>query len=279
MFTKEAIQALQESEAISSAAAVIENSGDALNIAALPSDFSIHDLERYLPNRRRARGTMTTADVADFAVYVKAHAESNASVFVDASAMAANAVLNLGTAEAPGHADNRAVVTLQKTATYEAMRQIADGIGRKQADIAEFLEDWSEHIKCFDDAGPIDTPKGIAAIRKLTIEAMRKVESSAQNLSASQSAFESVSATSGAAPIPTIIYFTCVPYQGLESHQFVLRLGVLTGGDKPAVTLRLIKAELHAEWMAKEFAVLVGAALNKDSKVIPVLVGSYSIKA
>ena len=38
-------------------------------------------------------------------------------------------------------------------------------------------------------------------------------------------------------------------------------------------------AELHTEEMAKEFSDVVNAALNKSAQTIPVLVGSYSIKA
>ncbi len=115
-------------------------------------------------------------------------------------------------------------------------------------------------------------PKAIAAIRKLSIESMRKLESSEQSLSASKSAFESVQATS-AEPIPTTIYFDCEPYYGLESRQFVLRLGVLTGGDKPAINLRVVKQELHDEEMANEFADLARDALGS---ALPVLIGAYA---
>lgn len=276
MFDKNAIQALQEGEAITSASTAIENSGDTLNVAALPSDFVVHNLEPYLPIRRRARGTMTTADLKDFSAYVKTHAEGGTTVFVDATSMTATAILNLGDPEAPGHADNLARLSPPKTAAYEAMRQIANGTGRKQAEIAEFLEDWVEHIECFNEKSSIPTAQGIAAIRKLTIEAMRKVESSAQNLSASQSAFESVSASSGEAPIPTLIYFECVPYPLIDERLFVLRLGVLTGSDKPTVNLRLVKAEQHTEEMAKEFAVKVEKAMDLNAKAV--LVGSYAVK-
>ncbi len=140
-------------------------------------------------------------------------------------------------------------------------------------DVAEFLEDWPDLIQCFSDDGVISKPQAIAAVRKLSIEAMRKIESSEQNLSASKSAFESVQATSSANPIPTTIYFDCEPYQGLPSRQFVLRLGILTTTDKPSITLRIVKRELHDEEMAREFADLTRDALLGK---LPVHIGAYT---
>jgi uncharacterized protein YfdQ (DUF2303 family) len=132
-------------------------------------------------------------------------------------------------------------------------------------------------MQFFNDDGAITAPKAIAALRKLSIESMRKLESSEQSLSASKSAFESIQATS-TDPIPTMIYFTCKPYADLDERQFVLRLGVMTGGDKPTITLRIIKEEEHAEQMAAELAELIGSSFYElgGKSTIPVLLGSYS---
>lgn len=271
MFDKEAIELLQEGAAIKQASEAIQGITDA-GAVALPEHFKLHDLETYMHVRRRARGVMSTHALSDFAVYTKAHAEEGATVFVDADEMSATAVLNLGTAADPGHTDNRAKVQLKKTAAYSALKAHANGQPISQTKAAEFLEDWPGEIRCFNDQGDITQPKAIAAIRKVSIESMRKLESSEQSLSASKSAFEQVQATS-ADPIPTTIYFTCEPYHGLESRQFVLRLGVLTGNDKPSINLRIVKQELHDEDMANEFADLAREALGAD---LPVLIGSYA---
>jgi len=243
-------------------------------VTALPHDYSIHDLEKFLPNRRRARGTMATTSVVDFASYCENHKEEGACVFVNQDSMLAVAVLNLGVPDVPGHADNRAQLETKKTAAYNAMLNVASGRALKQTEVAEFLEDWPAQIQCFNDQGPVTQPKAVAAVRKITIEAMRKQESSEQQLSASKSAFESVQATSSE-PLPTTIYFTCVPYHGLQSRQFVMRLGVQTGGDKPAITLRVINAEQHAEEMASE---LVGLVAAEVGETMPVLIGQYQVK-
>ena len=266
---KEAITALQEGTSITAA----NSSISVEDISALPSDYALHDLEKYMHARRRVRGTMTTRVLASFAAYCVLHGEAGAAVFIAPEDMAATAVLNLGNPEQPGHADNLAKLTLKKTAAYQALTQHANGTGYKQAVIAEFLEDWTEYVKCFNDAGPVNTPQAIAAIRKLTIESIRKLESSAQQLGTSMSAFESVQASS-ADLLPTTIYFNCQPYADLQSHEFVLRLGVLTSGDKPTVNLRIVKDDLHQEEMAAELAALIEGHFSADN--FDVLLGSYS---
>jgi uncharacterized protein YfdQ (DUF2303 family) len=274
MFDKETLTALQENKAIEAAQKALAFAHqDSNDLTALPSDYKLHDLEQYLPNRRRARGTMTTSVLISFAEYSKAHAEVGASVFINPDSLKAVTVLNLGTPVAPGHADNRVAMELEKTAAYKALTGIANGAGRSQKDVAEFLQDWQEHVKCFDDAGEIKTSKAIAAVRKITIESMRKMESEEQSLSASKSAFESIQASSKE-PLPTVIYFQCEPYADLDSRLFVLRLGVLTGESTPKVNLRIVKAEQHQEEMAKELASKIGMQLTDDG--IPVLIGSYS---
>jgi uncharacterized protein YfdQ (DUF2303 family) len=272
MFDKDAISLLQQADAIRATSAAVGEALEADGCVALPSDSKLHDLESFKPLRRRARGCMETILATDFAHYTTSHAEAGASVFVDGRKMQATAVLNLGTPAEPGHADNLARLSLQPTAAYSALHHINAG-PLSQATAAEFLEDWPDFIKCFNDAGEISKPQAVAAVRKLSIDSLRKMESSVENLSASKSAFESVQATSSS-PIPTLVYFKCEPYSGLAVREFVLRLGITTTSDKPHITLRIIKKELHTEEMAKEFAGLVSQALSDK---LPVHVGSYTV--
>ena len=273
MFDKDAIIALQEHASINAAAIAMSNADNSDHMVALPSDYKVHDFEQHLPNRRRARGTMTTSALLAFADYAKTHGENGTTVFVDPENMRAVAVLNLGSTSIPGHADNTAKLTLQRTAAYTALINHANGQGHKQATIAEFLEDWAANVHCFTDAGEVPTPRAIAAVRKITIEAMRKQESTEQQLGSSRSAFESVQATS-TEPLPNTIYFKCQPYADLSERLFVLRLGVLTGNDKPAINLRIVKQETHQESMALELASLIEAQFDDGN--VPVLLGTYS---
>ena len=98
------------------------------------------------------------------------------------------------------------------------------------------------------------------------------VQSEEKSLGASKSAFESVQASSNE-PLPTTIYFDCIPYADFEQRLFVMRLGVLTGESAPKVNLRIVKAEQAAEEMAVELASKVNAELDG---AIPVVLGTYS---
>lgn len=278
MFDKEAIQELTRAEAIRAAynsisdAVTPDDRGTQAGLVALPNDFQIHDLEKSLPNRRRLRGTMNTSVIADFATYVTNCREDGATIFINQEEMAAVAILNLGSPAYPGHADNRAKLTPKRTAAYQALQQHANGSGHKQQTIAEFLEDWAMLITCKNDDGYITSSKAIAAVRNITIDAMRRLESKEQQLSATKSAFESVTATS-ADPLPTTIEFNCVPYAGFDRRVFVMRLGVLTSGDKPTISLRIINQEQHNEEMAQELSNRV--ILFMDTNKMPVLIGTY----
>ncbi|MBS3998128.1 MAG: DUF2303 family protein [Hydrogenophaga sp.] len=281
MIDKDAITQLQQGAAIAQAmAATTAAAQDQTKLLSLPSDFKHKDLESFMPTRRRARGKMTTTVAADFAKYVASHCELGCHVFIDQQDMSARAVLNLGTPTEPGHADNVAVLATKMTAAYQALLSVANGQGQKQATVAEFLEDWAGNVQCFHDGGELTLPKAVAAVRKITIEALRKMETAEGQLSASRSAFESVTASSGADPLPTTIYFACEPYAGLSPRTFVLRLSILTGNDKPALCLRIVKHQEHVEEMAADLAKVVDGAMqaHKETGVIPVLIGTYEAR-
>jgi len=271
---QEAIYAIQNSVGIDQASnAVGVAMGSNQGVVALPEDFKQHDLESFMATRRRMRGQMNTSVLADFTAYTTKNAEAGAAVFINPDHMQATAVLNLGTPDEPGHCDNAATLKLNSTAAYNALRTMVNNGCVSQLKAAEFLEDWPEHVQCFNDKGELPTPKAIAGVRRITIENYRKSETQEQSLSASKSAFESVQ-VNAFDTLPTLIYFKCVPYQELEERLFVLRLGVQTGSDKPTITLRIVKAELHQEEMAGELANKVREALKK----FPVHIGTYQAR-
>lgn len=244
-------------------------------IVALPNHFTERDLERYLPERSRLRGTMNTHIAGDFGKYVATAIETGAKIFVDETTMSATAVLNLGTPEHPGHADNLAVLTCKKTAAYAVLRKIADGSPRTQTDVAEFLEDWAHSIQCDKgiDTANIPVTHAIAAVRAITIEGLARARHEDQSLSANKTTFESIEAKSEQ-PIPTFIDFSCHPYVGFDDRTFTMRLGILTEG-KPRLTLRIVRQEEHDEEMGDELANKLRGVIGD---AIPVLLGKYQAK-
>lgn len=276
MIDANAIKELQTAIGIEEASGAVSSAfNEGQELLALPNHFKLHELEEYMPTRRRARGTLETSNIESFAKYVAAHQSHGATVFVSHKIMAATALLNLGTPENPGHGDNRAKVNPDMTAAYTALRHIAQGQALEQGRVAEFLEDWQSNIQCFkgDISEPVQLKHAISAVRNITIEGLRKVEASEQQLSSSRSTFEAVTASSKD-PMPTLIHFTCVPYHGFESRIFIVRLGIRTSDSKPALTLRIINSELHNEEMAEELAAKVRNAIGE---ACPVLIGDYTI--
>ena len=277
MFDKEAIKEIANSQAITAAQDSIATTGIG-ELVALPDNFKVNDLEKFSIGRRRARGVMATSYLNDFAAYTDKFSEDEVTnIFVDAAKMSATAVLNLGTADSPKHADNLAILSLKKTAAFEALISCA-GIAMAQDVAAEFLEDWTTYITCFNKNGEIETKHAIAAIRRITIESSAKLESSITHLSATKSAFESIAASSQD-PIPETIEFRCEPYLGLLERTFEMRVGVLTTQVKPLIMFRMIQKEQHEEDMAIEFGAQVADKFDSLIRKSLVMVGAYKAGA
>lgn len=275
MMDKNAIRAMQESECIRAATEALEKREKTNQLIAIPDSCSLVSLEKYMPFRRRARGKMRTSSLKSFVDYVKSHAESGAVVFVDSKEIGARAVLNLGTPQNPGHADNLALYCPQETAAYAALAKNT-GMPLAQKEAAEFMEDWQDCIQCLGENGDVlSTSQAVAAVRKITIEAISKRANEEMTLSASRSTFENLTASSQD-PLPAAIRFTCNPYADAPERTFVLRFGIATGESKPRVILRIIKREEHQAQIAEALADRVEFALND---AIPVLVGSYNVEA
>lgn len=277
MFDAEAIRQIANGDAIRAANAHL--ACETTKSLIVPEDFKVVSYEHTMPLRNRARGSMRTSSIEHFAYYALTNAEEGASVFIDPDSLKAVAVLNLGTPNAPGHADNTATLALDKTADYQALLQHATGSAFSQSTIAEFFEDWQLGMGFKNqDGGEIAPAKAIAAIRKISIESAKKVESEEQSLSATKSAFESIKAASVEA-IPTHITFCCTPYHGLLGRTFTMRLSVHTGGASPTLSLRIVKFEQHQQAMAAELVALVESQIKDSSEQayeMPVLIGTYT---
>ena len=278
MFTQEAIALLAQSSAVGAvASAVGESMTPGSRPVFVPKDFIEHDLERFVAHRRRARGTMTTQSLDAFAAYAQAHAEIGAAVFVAPATMAAVAVLNLGTPALPGHADNTATWKPKQTAAYAALLAVVrtehnTQRSLTQVQMAEWLEDWSDCISCLRDGDQIENKKAFGAVRAITIESARKVESVEKELSAERSAFESIKADSNGNPLPTHFQFVCAPFDGFWERIYTLRVAIHPSDKAPTLSLRIARQEWHEEETAKELADKAAAAIQG----LPVLLGSYT---
>lgn len=275
MLTDQAITLLSKAEAISAANTALQQALETNTAAVLPDGFTLHQVECLKEQRRRARGVFTTTSLNDFANYVSEHKEPGATVFVSDD-IKATAILNLGAPNAPGQADNAAKLSMIQTAAYQALLKV-DGTPLPQKVAVEFLEDWIDSITFVSGTGPLEKGASLEALRKVTIDAARKVESTTGNLSASLSSFEQVTASS-ATTMPEFVYFKCEPYHGLDVREFVMRLGILTGSEKPQIQLRIQKHQSHVEEMAAELVTKAQEAIKACADGLPVIRGAYERK-
>lgn len=277
MINKDAIEALQHSHSISSANSEITDGMIERRPLALPPEMTLHDLERYQPLRYRLRGNFKTTDIASLADYVEHYRSKNhgAVVFVAHAPLSATAVLNLGNEDEPGHADHLAQLDLQMSPALKALMAI-DGRAISQRDCIEFIEDWLDHMQFFSDGNQLTKGLALNAIRSINIEAMRKAENTVSNFSETGSVLEQISANSKET-LPSLIYFTCFPYEGLDSREFVVRLGIITSDDKPRLCLRIRQFDQHREEMRKELAEKIQAAVL-DLQDVKVLNGTFASK-
>lgn len=227
--------------------------GLACPTALLPKEVSVESLERFSLERFRFRGAMTTTSIDDFARYSKVYACTNepAHCFIDADNMTARSVLNIGSLDNPGHADNVAAITLKKTAPFRALLQINGG-KLKQKQIAEWLEDWSDYLLAFDaDGHTMQISQAAQAVRRITIQQATQQDHEDGDFSGKKSLMQSVEASSKDV-MPVAFEFKCLPYEGLGERAFSLRNSLLTG-DEPHFVLRIVQLEAQEEAIANEF--------------------------
>ncbi|MEN0584475.1 MULTISPECIES: DUF2303 family protein [unclassified Kosakonia] len=239
---------------------------------ALPKDVSVESLEELYTTRFRFRGKMETQSIEDFVRYSSDYAADGTRCFINADSMAAVSVFNLGTLENPGHADNKAVLALKRTSSYTALLNI-NGDRNNQKQLAEWLEDWSDYVTGFDaDGQVIEAKRAAAAVRKITIDAIRSAEFEDQDFSGKRSVMESVEAKSKDI-MPVAFEFKCVPYEGLGEYRIKLRMSILAS-DNPVLVLRITQLESYEEEMAAEFRDLLVEKFKGSS--VETFIGTFS---
>ena len=246
--TKDALQ-LINSNALDAAGKKLDT---LIPTVVLSDDAKVIDLEKFQAGRSRFRGTYSTHSLADFSAYVVERAALGARGFIDQDAMSCVLLFNLGTADVPGHADDRAVLKLKPTAGYTAAQQIG-GRGISQKDLSDWIEDWHQYLTPVDEVGnAIPVAKAIAAVRTITIKASSESETTVGETSASRSAMDQIEARSKET-LPVSLQFSTVPFEGLTEQVITLRLSVITSGAVPVLKLRWVGEEVQREDIAQEF--------------------------
>ncbi|MGX5913917.1 DUF2303 family protein [Aliidiomarina sp. Khilg15.8] len=254
MLEAKAIELLQQSSVSERLNLEVANRAD-FEALAVPESFRLTSLESFQAQRNQFRGGYQTNSIGSFTTYTAAKAddyEHEAECFIDAEDISAKAFFDIGTLEQPGHCRHVARVKLEKTSAYQALLRV-NGSLMSQRDMSDFLEDWIPNLQAFDSAGEIiQIKRAIGAVRQITIDAVRKVESEVGDLNESASLMERIDASSKDT-MPAVFIFSCEPYNGLDERRFELSLGVRTSGDRPALVLRILRLEAEQELIANEF--------------------------
>ncbi|NNA92634.1 DUF2303 family protein [Pseudomonas gessardii] len=260
--TKEAIQLITDTS--------LEANGKTLDTlvptVVLPDGSKIVPLEHLQAGRSRFRGTYSTHSLNDFAAYVVDRAALGARGFINQDEMSCAVLFNIGTAETPGHADDRAILKLKPTAGYTAAQQIG-GRGISQKDLSDWIEDWHQYLTPVDEAGnAIPVAKAIAAVRTITIKASSESESTVGETSSSRSAMDQIEARSKET-LPVSLQFSTIPFEGLTEQVITLRLSVITSGAVPVLKLRWVGEEVQREDIAQEFKAVLQRSIG-DAAVL-----------
>lgn len=265
---KTAIQTIQDSAAaVALSAAAISGVGKHVPLAALPDNFELHSLEPYMPGRARFRARFKTSHILSFAEYHTVHGP--ACIYINPDEMCATTIYNAGTVDDPGHGDHRASLQLEQTAPFrEFLRFTRDGGKHDQRTIAEWVEDWREHVTGVDAEDQEIEPIRLAiALRKVDIEAARKVSSSEGDFAANRSVTENIEARASQGSLPSYVLFRCIPYHGLPEQVFAFRISILTGDDKLRFSTRRVREEGDTEQTADNFVQVLSESVSTDETI------------
>lgn len=217
-----------------------------------PDNFKMHDLEGHMQFRTNYRFKFKTTNINDFISYAEEYIENGSKCFVDADRMTAKAFFDLGNKLHAQHQDHTGHLELKRLSDYKKLLDI-DEMHLSQKDAGNFIEDFYENVKCFTKDG-VEMPASVAAqsIYDMTIEQAKTIKSKVANLGESLSTMEKIEAANQD-KICAGFVFKCIPYMGLDEREFQVRLSILTGGERPKISLKVINIEKHQEQMSEEF--------------------------
>jgi len=250
--------AIEQIQHLAVQAAHNENIGiTAMPLALLHQDFDLHNLEQYMDGRTRLRGTFRTHLSSEFVNYFTQHRNEHTRIFINEDKLTAVAIFNLGDDEHPGHCDHTAQLALKQTREFQALLTLDNRPALSQREMADWIEDWRGCIVVHDkDGEEIEIKRVIAAIRNLEINASRTSEHSDGDFSEQQSTLlERIEAKSrhGLPDGFLFQYFHCHPYQELGVRHIYMRLRIMTGGDAPKLSARIVGLEALLESLQREF--------------------------
>ncbi|MEN8337117.1 DUF2303 family protein [Acinetobacter baumannii] len=232
------------------------------SIAIVPEGFKVHSTEKFNALRDRFRGTFNTSNIDSFVEYAKARGVAGLKNFINTrSTLKAEAFFNIGNEADPGHADDTAVLVLDKKPEFIAF-EIANTRRYNQEDLIDLLDDWAEFItlqgkSTGEDGATLNTvipfDKGIRALRKVKIAKNAELNSHVAEMGYQRSAAESLEATGIDENLPTAIVLNTESYKGLPVEAITISLRISVNNSEPTFILRFVGKDNHDQKRADQF--------------------------
>jgi len=210
----------------------------------IPKDWKLESLEPYLYRPVRHRNTYKTGDLGSFISYICDQESNNSTsvIYIDPDEMAATAILDHGTPDAPSFGTHRAILDMNKTPEFLDLT-FRNGIPYAQQDFIDWVQDWEPILTFQNDGKPVEIKQVLAAVRRLTITAKRAATSQVGDYKTEKTALQSVEIEAdNNLALPDTLTMTCIPYDGLEETRIDCRMYARTG-DEPQILYRIIGLE------------------------------------
>lgn len=231
-----------------------------------PETTKLIDLENLLPAPRRFRGRFSTTHIDSFVGYCKDQGDYLPTVFINTKSapLSAYAIFDLGDNANPKHAEHVSDLELQDTPELKAVKRIINSV-QNQSELHDWIEDHQYMLECIADGQELHVSAALAAVRNVTINAKASATHAEHDFGASRSAMDQIEASSGAGKLPGFIVCTFVPHLGLSPITVRLRVGLKTGGEKPAFQLRWVQQELQMQKIGEELQRIITDRLAENS--------------
>ena len=233
--------------------------------AIISNETALASLEKYGAAPLFYRAQLMTKFIEQFLKYTRDQGSSH--VFINDQELGAVAFFDLGTPTEPKWGRHRAFLALEKEPAYIALLSKADSRMDQQT-LIDFIEDWMDNIQFFNAAGEvIDVHDAIKNIRRLKIKVNGESNSDHGNYAQSRSTLEEVELQAGEQPPPAYFIFSCTPYPGLGSRDFLCSLRANASKDAFTLMYRITRQSAIEHEIVQEFCQTISAGLTEEHKV------------
>lgn len=254
------------------------------HVALVPEGFEIVSLDKYRDHPSRKRGLFATSSLIDFRNYIQREVEHMLAdsdeiapaVFINEKNYRAEALLDYGLNNLPGHCEHSAKFLLELNEEFKLVRD-ANKQWKNQLDFVNFLDDLSPYIDSMidSDGNLIELKKAFQALRKVKFSATAETEIETTDYAKRQTGLAAVSVKSGYEQnLPARVVFELRPSPDLDLMHIEARLRIRQANNEVMICMEIIMLEKFQQSMMQAFRDKVVAQLEG----VDVYVGEYQVR-